>query len=63
MKRRYIEPIIYIEDIEIDGVMNAHPSQWSINVNNEAPDNEDEHGQGIGGSDNSNPDEPPTWGD
>ena len=63
MKRRYIEPIIYIEDIEIDGVMNAHPSQWSINVNNEAPDNEDEHGQGIGGSDNSNPDDPPTWGD
>lgn len=63
MKRRYIEPIIYIEDIEIDGVMNAHPSQWSINVDNEAPDNGDEHGQGIGGSDNSDPDEPPTWGD
>lgn len=63
MKRRYIEPVIAIEDIEIDGVMNAHPSQWTIYVDNEAPDNDDEHGQGIGGSDNSDPDDPPIWGD
>ena len=63
MKRRYIEPLIFIEEIEIDGVMNAHPSQWSINVDNEATDNPEEHGQGIGGSDNTDPEDPPICGD
>ena len=65
MKRRYVKPLIGIEDIEIDGVMNAHPSQWNLWVDNEAPDNYDEHGTGLGGSDNSDPDpsDIPVYGD
>ncbi len=63
MNRKYIIPVIEFEEIELDGVMNQHPSQWSIEVNNEAPDNEDEHGSGIGGSDNTDPGDLPIWGD
>ena len=43
--------------------MNAHPSQWSIIVDNEASDNDDEHGTGLEGSDNTDTDNPPIWGD
>ena len=64
MKRRYIQPTVYFEELEIDSVMNnAYLSQWTINVNNEASDNEDEHGTGLEGSDNTDPDGPPVWGD
>ena len=63
MKRRYIQPSVYFEELEIDSVMNAHPSQWGIYVNNEAPDNGEEHGIGLEGSDNTDPDNPPIWGD
>lgn len=65
MKRRYIQPTVYFEELEIDSVMNAHPSQWPIYVNNEASDNEEEHGTGLGGSDNSDPDPSdfPIYGD
>lgn len=63
MKRRYIQPTVYFEELEIDSVMNAHASQWNLNVDNEALDNNDEHGTGLEGSDNTDPNEPPTWGD
>lgn len=63
MKRRYIHPTAYFEDIELDGIMNAHPSQWTLDVHNEATDNYDEHGDGLGGSNNSDPEDPPMWGD
>ena len=49
MKRRYIQPTVYFEELEIDSVMNAHPSQWSIIVDNETSDNDDEHGTGLEG--------------
>lgn len=63
MKRRYIQPTVYFEELEIDSVMNAHPSQWSIIVDNEASDNDDEHGTGLEGSDNTDTNNPPIWGD
>ena len=63
MKRRYITPLAVFEDLEMDGVMNAHPSQWSITVDNAAGDNYDEHGGDIGGSDTGGPFDPPEDGD
>ena len=63
MKRRYVTPLAVFEDLEMDGVMNAHPSQWSITVDNAADDNDDEHGGGIGGSDTGGPFDPPEDGD
>jgi hypothetical protein len=65
MKRIYIQPTVYFEELEIDSVMNAHLSQWKLDVHNEATDNYDEHGTGLGGSDNSDPDpsDIPVYGD
>ena len=63
MKRRYITPLAVFEDLEMDGVMNGHPSQWIFNVDNAAGDNYDEHGDGIGGSNTSGPFDPPEDGD
>ncbi|MCR5068399.1 MAG: hypothetical protein K6A78_01125 [Prevotella sp.] len=63
MKKLYKAPIVEFEPLEIDSVMNAHPSQWTINVNNEAPDNNEEHGSDIGGSDIFGPNLPPEEGD
>ena len=63
MKRRYITPLAVFEDLEMDSVMNAHASQWSMWVDNAADDNDDEHGGGIGGSNTSGPFDPPEDGD
>jgi hypothetical protein len=65
MKRIYIQPTVYFEELEIDSVMNAHASQWRFIVDNEASDNGEEHGIGLEGSDNSDPDPSdfPIYGD
>ena len=63
MKRRYITPLAVFEDLEMDGVMIAYGSQWTMTVDNAAGDNDDEHGGGIDGSNTSGPFDPPEDGD